>query len=379
MKSKNSRALLLAIQTIIGSIIGVGIFGLPYAASQSGFFISSIFIILVGFVYTVTLILFSEVIMYTNGQSRIAGLAERYLGHHWKIPTSLLQYASSWGAMLGYTILGGAFLQVILNLWFNIDLVTAQLLFVSFASLILIGGLGVVAYVQASFFWILIALLIAMVYLGAPSIDVQNLNTFNVSNWALPLSVALFAFGGFAAIPEAADILHDQKVKLRKAVIISVAFCTFVYLLFSAIVLAVTGSSTSSDGLIGFANVIAPWFATVASGIGLFSVFSSFMVLGISNLDGLVFDFKFRYLNAWLLVIAVPITLFLLGARSFIDVIGFTGGLIGSLIGLIVIRMYKKAKHDVCMPKRCLGMPRYLIFIAQVTFVVGIAMQIIGY
>lgn len=377
MIKKNTR-LILAMQTIIGSIIGVGIFGLPYVASQAGFFMNTAFIIIAGIVYATTLILFAEVIMYTPGHSRIAGLAEKYLGHHWKIPASFFQYTSSWGAMLGYTILGGSFLHAILQPWINIPLTTAQYLFVIISSLTLLGGLGLVAYIQAYFFWIISILIIAMLVFGLPYADFSQLLNIDWQYWSLPLGVVLFAFGGFAAIPEAADILNSERDKLRRAVILSVAFCALVYIIFSGTVLIVTGQGTTQDALIGFSEVIGPWFVIASSIVGLFSVFSSFVVLGISNLDGLLHDFKMRYLNSWLIVSVVPITIFALGARNFINVIGFTGGLIASLIGLIIIRMYKKAKHDVCMPKRCLNIPNFLIIFCQLVFLLGIILQIIG-
>lgn len=377
MKRKTTK-LLLAMKTIIGSIIGVGIFGLPFVASQAGFSISSIFILVVGFVYAITLILFSEIIMYTPGQSRISGLAGKYLGHHWKPIASFLQFSNSWGAMLGYIILGGAFLKAIFAPWFDISLFNSQLIFAIVSSFILIGGLGFVAYIESYFFWMVIALIISMIALGLPHAEFTNLLNIEPSNWHIPLGVALVAFGGFAAIPEAADVLNDEREKLRKAVIFSMLFCGLIYILFSGTVLMVTGGNTTQDALIGFAEVIAPWFVFIASIVGLFSVFSSFIVLGMSNIDGFVYDYKIRYVISWFITSLIPISIFLFGARNFIGVIGLTGGILGSLIGLMVIRMYKKARHDVCMPKRCLAIPSGALYLCQAIFLLGIIMQIIG-
>lgn len=363
-------------QTIVGSVIGVGIFGLPYVVAQAGFLIGLIHLLVVGFVYTVALILYAEVIMYTPGKMRIAGLAERYLGHHWRHAASLFQYSNSWGAMIGYVVLGGGLLHALLATLTGGSEFLFQLVFFGVASLVLLGGLGLVSWVESYFFWTILLLSVFLVVAAIPNAEIANLFYTNLPSWTAPLGVALFAYGGFAAIPEAADILRGNKDLLRRSTIFAMVFCAAFYVLFTMSVVLVTGEATTEDALLGFSKVVGDWFLTVSGVIALYSIFSSYIVLGMSNIDGLVYDFRWRYLTSWLFVIAVPLVFFLIGARDFISVIGFTGGVIGSFIGLIVVRIYKKARRDVCMPKRCLTVPSYVIWFVQAVFILGIIVQL---
>ena len=55
-----------AIATLVGTIVGVGIFGLPYAAGQAGFFISSVYLFGLFFVFALLHLMFGEIILRAN-------------------------------------------------------------------------------------------------------------------------------------------------------------------------------------------------------------------------------------------------------------------------------------------------------------------------
>lgn len=367
---------LRSMQIIVGSVIGVGVFGLPYVVAQSGFLIGALHLLIVGFVYTVALFIYAEVIMYTPGKMRIAGLAERYLGHHWRHASSFFQYSNSWGAMIAYVVLGGGLLHALFETWLGGAELVYQIVFFVVASLVLLGGLGLVSWVESYFFWVILVLSVLLIVAAVPNIDAQNLIYVNLPNWASPLGVALFAYGGFAAIPEAADVLKGNRELLRRSTIYAMIFCASFYVLFTLAVVAVTGENTTQDALIGFSATVGQWFLTASGIVAIYAVLSSYIILGMSNIDGLVYDFRWKYVPAWFAVILIPAIFFLLGARDFIPVIGFTGGVIGSLIGLIVVRIYKKARSHVCMPKRCLTVPNYVLWFVQFIFLLGIFIQI---
>jgi hypothetical protein len=93
-------------------------------------------------------------------------------------------------------------------------------------------------------------------------------------------------------------------------------------------------------------------------------------------MDALMYDFHVRYIPAWALTCFVPITLFLLGARDLLQVISITGGVFGGSVVLFILATYTKARHDICMPKRCLTIPRYIVWILASVYIAGIAFEL---
>jgi tyrosine-specific transport protein len=361
----------------IGSVIGVGIFGIPYVFAQAGFGIGLLHLLLIGAVNLVILLIYADIVMNTKGHHRISGIVERYAGPWWGHVASLLLFAASWGAMVAYVIIGGEFLQTIFSFWLDWSLISWQILFFAVSAILLIGGLGFIARLEVVFVIGLLALLLVILLAGIPHAEISELVVNDVSMWFLPFGVVLFAFGGMAALPEMADVLGRKKSLLRKAIMTGVVIVSIVYTLFAAITVAVTGIGTTPEAILGLGAVIGDWALILGAVIGLFSVFTSFLILGIAIMNGFVFDYKWRYFRAWWVAIIVPFVIFLAGARDFIDVIGFTGAILLGLLSLLLIFTYTKAKRDMCTPKRCLRIPRPLLWLTAIVFLGGIIFTIL--
>ncbi len=368
----SQRNFIRSIYPFIGSVIGVGIFGLPFVFAQTGFWIGFVHLIVLAIVNGVVLLTYADIVMNTSGHSRFSGLVKKYLGLHWSWLATVFMFCSAWGAMIAYIIIGGSFLEALFGSSTGWSLVAFQLIFFFVSAFLLIGGLGFISKLEAVFVFSLVLIIVLILLGAAPSADFSNLATVNWSNWFLPFGVVLFAFGGMAAVPEMADVLGREKSSLRRALLVGMVVVSIIYLAFAGVIVAVTGSATSEEGILGLGQILGNWVVIAGSLLGLFAVFTSFLVLGISIIDTLVFDFKRRYLSSWLLAIAVPFTVFLFGARDFIDVIGFTGAVLGGATGLLALYTYLKAKRHACLPKRCLNLPYWLIVISASILLFGI-------
>lgn len=377
MKS-NTGLLWHSIQPLIGSVIGVGIFGLPFAFAQAGFGIGLIHLVVLGVVNLLMLLIYADIVMYTDGHPRFTGIVGRYLGAHWSWAATLLMLGSIFGAMVAYVIVGGEFLHALFSPVVAASTTTYQVVFFAVCALLLIGGLGFISRLEIVFVLALLVMLFLILVGSLPYVDADHLRAVHPENWFLPFGVVLFAFGGMAAIPEMAQILGSKKRLLRRGILIGMGIVFLVYLAFSGIVVAVTGPDTSQEAILGLGAHVGNWVLMIGSVIGLFSVFTSFLILGIAAMDTLIYDYKWRYMASWSLVVLVPLLLFAAGARSFVGVIGFTGGLAGSLIGLLLIFTYIQAKRDVCTPKRCLNFPDWALFLCGCVFLLGAIATVVG-
>ncbi|MDP2631370.1 MAG: aromatic amino acid transport family protein [Candidatus Uhrbacteria bacterium] len=378
MQESKQRIFWRSIQPLVGSVIGVGIFGLPFVFAQSGFFIALVYLLVLAFVNAVLLLAFGDIIINTSGHPRFTGVVNRYLGKAWSWVATVLMFGATWGAMIAYIIIGGTFLHVLLSPVIGGGLIVYQCVFFFVSSFLLIGGLGFITRLEVFFVLALLVMLFVILAGAVPYAEFSNLTNVDSANWFLPFGVILFAFGGLAAVPEMAHVLGRQKQLLRRGIIVGISIISFVYIAFSGIIVAVTGSNTSEEAIVGLGSVLGNWAIILGSVIGLFSVLTSFLILGVSVMDTMIFDFKRRYFASWFFTIAVPFILFIFGARSFIHVIGFTGGLLGGLLGVLAIYTYLKAKKHACVPKRCLLIPNWVLYLCVAVFSLGAILTLFG-
>jgi amino acid permease len=370
-----SRAFIKSIQILIGSIIGVGIFGLPFVFAQSGFGIGFIHLVLIGFSSFILVLAYGQIVSHNKDHHRLSGCVKEYLGDGWGRVAGFIHFIGNWGAMLAYIIIGGEFLHAIASPFLNFGVLFYQLLFIVLSAFILIGGLGLVSRIEVFTVFILLVLFAALIIGSSTHIDLDNLLSYDISMSFLPFGVVLFSFGGLGSIPEMKDILGRAKHKMSNVIAIGFCIILIVYLLFSATVVGVTGSSTTEEAILGLGDVVGNWALIIGSVIGLFAVFTCFINLGVQIMDTAIYDYKARYLSAWAIAVLVPFLLFIFGARDFISVIGFTGGVFGVIIGLLVIAMYKKAKRT--LPKRTLGIPNLLLNFIVLILVIGMITTIL--
>ncbi|RMD51005.1 hypothetical protein D6827_03055 [Candidatus Parcubacteria bacterium] len=361
-----------SVLALIGAIIGVGIFGIPYVAAKAGFILAIGYILLLGSINLMMVLGYAEIVGHFDGRSRLVGSVRRHLGEHWGMLMACALFAGIWGAMVAYTIIGGEFLYTLLHGLLGGKIFIFQISFLVVMSLLLIGGLGMVSRIQGMFVVFLLILLLFIFIGSIPSIELSRLTGFSFDKVFLPFGVILFAFGGLAVVPEMKQILGSRySALLPKASVVGFALISAVYILFTATVVAVTGLHTSEEAIIGLGKELGDWALYTGVLIGLISVATSFLILGVEVMDTLIYDYKRRYLIAYFMAVIPPATVFFLGARDFINVIGFTGGVLASIVGLIFIAMYVRLKKSAWLPKRALRIPNFVMYLAGFVLLSG--------
>lgn len=367
----------MAVYAIVGSTIGVGIFSLPYVIAQAGPWLGLLWMFGVAVLNVMALQMYAEVVMFTPGRSRLPGLARRYLGEHMAPIVGFFGFMHGWGAMLSYIVIGGFFLHSLASFFINLPIVVFQAAFAGLMSLILLGGLGFVSWIEKYMVAVLAIVFLVMIVAGIPHMEFAHLLAPGSPGvWFLPFGPLLFAFSGFSAIPEAADLLRQDRGRLRDVIFTSSALITFFYVAFIVVAIAIAGPDITTEAIQGIAAEMGDWFLILGSIMGLAAVSTSFILIGISITDSLVYDFQFRHLPAWALTAVVPSFFFILGARDFLTIVSITGGVLGGLTGLLVLWIYTKARVDMCLPKRCLSIPRSVIFVVGLAYLVGIGLEL---
>jgi len=370
---------LFALATLIGTIVGAGIFGLPYVIERSGIIPGFFYFFILGGAVLLIHLCFGEVILRTKEKYRLPGFSQKYLGKLGRNLVMISVITGVIGALLAYLILGGEFLKILLSPFLNLSEVQFTLIFWLVLAFFVLRGIKLIA--PAEFFTNILFFLIIVIILGFcfPKFDISNLTILDPPNIFLPFGVILFSLIGWSAIPEMIDFLKfsSERKNIKRIIILATIIVLFFYILFTIFVIGVTGKNTSQDtlsGLIPFLGEKIIFFIALAA---IITLADSFLVLGLYLRNTFIYDFKLPKIISFLFACGLPLILFLIGFRSFITTIGFIGTIVGVIEGIIIILLFRKAKTlGNRTPEYRLKIPSILLYCLIVIFLLGAASQI---
>lgn len=339
---------LVATSTLVGTVVGAGILGIPYAVSQAGFLYGLILIALIGFAFVFLNLFMGEIVLRTKKQFQLTGYATKYLGKKGKILMTFSMLFGIYGALTAYLIGEGAALKAIFGVG---DQLIYTLIFFLIAFLIIYQGMRSTGKAE---FILICFLLLVVVFIGILSFDKinsRNFSSFNPELFFLPYGVIIFAYLAAPAIPEMQEILGKHKEKMRKAIVIGSLVPIFLYLLFTIVIVGLIGRENFSllapnerIATVALSIYSNPLLSLFANFLASLAMFTSFLTLGIALVELYVYDYGFKRFIAFLLTFSLPLAIVLFELTTFISVLTVTGTLAGGLEGVLLIFMYWQSK-----------------------------------
>ena len=254
---------------------------------------------------------------------------------------ALTTLVGSFGALLAYVIGMGQILAGILGgssfFW--------SLIFWCLGSILVYFGLALVKKLDMLLSLLILGIILSISFLSVQKIELPHLQTVSFANLLFPIGVILFAFQSLAAIPQAKSILPSNQKKLTSVIIISSIVITLIYMLFATVVLGVTGNETTEVATLGLGKKLGWGFLVLANVFALFAMGSGFLNLSSAVKSVFLWDYKMSNFKAWLVTVGLPLFLFLLGIRSFINTIDLIGSVFGAVVAVLIIMVYWKAKQ----------------------------------
>lgn len=372
-------AQLRAGETLVGAMIGVGVFGLPYTFVQAGFFVGMAYLVVLGLVVMTMQMMMAEVSLQTPGKHRVAGYVQHYFGKKWGVVAALVTIAMAWGALVAYVLVGSEFVYALVGQWVGGDIFVYQIAFLMVGFFIALRGLKMVAATEMYLVAALVAALVVIIVRGLVQVDVANLVTLNTMDVFLPYGVVLFSLGGIAIVPELKDVLGRYKASMRHVVPLSTLCVVVLYALFVTAVVGVTGEATTQEAIAGLGEALGSWVLVLGSLLGFLAVSTSFLINAVAVQDLLEYDFGLTRLLAWFATLSIPTVVILAGADSFIEVMSFTGGVFGGSVGIMAAALYLHIRRRACTsPAKCFHIPLWLVWVMLVMFVAGGLIQFVS-
>lgn len=360
------------VATLAGTIIGVGIFGLPYAASKAGFFTQLFYLGAFAGVFVLLHLMFGEVMLRTTERHRLAGYVGVYFGGAAKKFIELITIAGTLGGMLAYLLVGGLFLRTLTGGLFG-TIEQHYIILWAVLSFILFSGLKMVERMEAIMLFFMVAIIALLFVVSIPLVDVGNFSFSIPDNFFFPYGVTLFALAGTAAIPVVRDALKNEERKIKKTIILGTLIPVALYAIFIFSVVGITGVGTSEDALTGLNGILGRPMVIIGALFGLLIITTSYIVFGLYLKDTLWYDFNVHRKAALWFVLAAPLVLVLLRPAGFIEIISFLGAVFGGTEAIFIILAFRKARrHGDRVPEYQMKIPAAILYALIALFMFGI-------
>jgi tyrosine-specific transport protein len=375
MLSKNKQ-FFKALFLLLGVVFGAGIFGLPYAISQSGWLLGLIYFITLGLIILLIHLMYGEIVLRTNERHRLPGFVTKFIGPKYG---NFIKFASTiglWASLLAYILIGGRFLFLISKPFLGGNEFLYQIIFFGFSALIIISGIKMLSKIEVILTSILVFILI---FIGAISLKHIHLNNLpiQVNDFFLPYGIILFSLFGASAIPEMKDILSGQLSKLKSIIIWGSIITLSITIFFAFTSLGVSGLNVSQDGISGLVPALGPWVLYLGSILGFLATFTSFLVIGTYLKEQFQLDFKKNEIASVFWSIGIPFIILILINPNFIQIIGFAGTVFGAIDSIFLIIVWQKAKiKSDRKPEYEIKIKKWFSFVLLGLFLIGAIYEI---
>ena len=334
----------IPISVLSATIIGAGIFSLPYVFSEAGFLIGIGYLFVFGFAVSLVHLMYADIIIRTDREPKFVDYARIYLGEWSFLPAVFL---AVFGALFGntiYLVLAPKFTSLVFS---GANELAAIILFWSLGAIAIFFNvklLGIVeVLVNAGMFFIVgILFVLGLRNIMEFSFFRDILSGVDFRSFFLPFGPVLFSLYGRSAIPSLLESFDNMGVfsKINASIWGGTLFPAMLYGLFVVGVLGLS-PEVSKDAVSGLASVSGALLVMVGI-FGLLALYSTYIVIGIAVKDILQSDLRVSHPFSVSLVIFTPILIYFFGLRDFLQLVSISGGVFTALEILFILGIWRK-------------------------------------
>lgn len=328
------KTFLLQTSLLAGTIIGAGMFSLPFVFKRAGIATGFFYLALATAAYLLIYYIYADIILRTDGEHRFIGYAERYLGPWAYWLSILITVAETIVVLAIYMVLSVSFAGLMmpsLNGW------PVAIIFWILGSAAVFSGVRRVAAAEFFITAATIAIIFTLFVFGA-----QGPNALAAVKWLpsgflifLPLAPVLFSLAGRAAIP--AMIKLDRRVPvLKKSVLWGSLIPMALYALFVLSILSLSYFVTE-DAVSGLFGSVPAWLLVLIGFLGVSELFSSYITIGFDVERSLALDLRIPWWLRIFFVVGGPLAVYFLSSQQFLELVALVGGIFLGLEGILIV------------------------------------------
>lgn len=356
----------LSVGLLAGTIIGAGIFSLPYVISQIGLVTGFFYLLFFALVYYLVYLMYADLTRTTSEKHRFFYLADKFLPPGFSSFASLVIIAGLVFTLTIYLILAVSFLNLIVEIPQSL----AVALFWALGSIFIFVRLNWQGTLEVFGTLAIFAIILVIFFSGELSLPQTPLfRELDLAKILIPFGPLLFAYAARVAIPKMVDEhrlaeSEGRGFSLKKSIFFGSFLPALVYLVFVFGVLRLTGDV--SPEALGSLTFLPTPVLILLGVLGLLTLWTSYFMIGSDVRETLKYDLKTPDWLSSLVVLVLPVGLYLAGFQNFLTVLSFTGGAFLGLEGIFIITMWRRA-----FPQnrwRGLGSLLYVVFILALLY-----------
>lgn len=326
---------------LVAGTMGAGIFALPALFRASGWATGFVYLAALGALVASVHLLYWRVLEKTNGEHRLLGLVEKFLGKHYAILGFILIVVGLVLVLLIYLLLGERFLSFLVP-----GLGSASVyVFWACASLPMFFGIKKVAGGEAVVA-LAVAGIAALLLAQADSpFALFSGKAFVFENLALPFGPTLFAVSGWVSTQTMFGFwMAKRRPGSARSLIAGGTLA--ILLVYAVFIMGTTGLSAADSGginLASWADALGRTTTTLLALLGLLAVFAAYTPIALEVKNTIRKDLGFSKALSFAAVLLAPLALFHAGLTNFIEVVGLVGGVFAAIQYVLLLAVARRA------------------------------------
>lgn len=357
-----------AIATLVGTVVGAGVLGIPYVVNKVGFVPGMIILAILTYAMTVRHLMVGEIVLRTRRNHQMVGYFDKYFGKWAKYAMTVAFVVGLYGSMLAYIIGSGSVLAAVFggsDIWYSMGFVLA-------ASVFIYIGLNIVKRSEFVLTLTIFAIIAVIIVLAGDRLHVPDLEYSDWSQAYLPYGVILFALAGSVAIPEIRRELRRNEILMKRALIWGTIIPAVIYFIFTFFALGVDGDQVTEIATVGLGNTLGRPMVVLGNLFAFFAMSTSMLTVGLAIRDMYMFDYRLKRMTAWVFTMFPPVLFLFIAHAGFTRVLNWVGGVLGGIISIATIVMFWRSRR---IGER---EPEYILGPMAITGAVLILMYVVG-
>ncbi|MDP1688788.1 MAG: aromatic amino acid transport family protein [bacterium] len=365
------------VSVLAGTIIGAGMFSLPFVFHNVGFILGFSYLIFFTFIFYITHTMYADIVLRTERLPGFVLYAKKYLGGWARIPATLATGVGTILVSAVYLVLVTSFVRLILP---DASEGIVVFIFWSLGSLSIFLKAKRLAKIELFVVGAIIALIGIIFFLGINNSGDYARN-FYMPEAALPLFIIpfgpiLFSLSGRSAILPLLDDVRKSRIPesyVSKIIFLGTFIPAILYTLFVLGVWGLSDTVTNNavSGIVRDTAVLLP----VLGIVGIAALFTTYVPIGTSLKKILEADFNFSHMTSSVAVVILPPLIYLIGF-DFLQLINIAGGIFLA-VECIFIALIWNQLNKVHRPQLLLrGFGKGTAYLIIIVFTVGLIAEI---
>jgi len=360
--------IIYSIFLIASTIIGLGIFILPYALSKSGIYFWIWFLIVPILMFLVHLS-YSEIIFQVEEKHNLPGLAEKILGKNYKNIVWIIDFIGNLLVFISYYLALSNFTKILIPI--DNDLFI-KIFYALLVILIIFFSTNPFAKVEFLLGLLMVLIFLFLGFYFLPKTEFSNFKIEFLNPW-LSYGILVFAFTGYSSLQMVYDLIGKNKNKMLIINLISIFLISLLYLIFTASIYGVFGKNVSPTILENLKNIDNKIIPISVAILAILNIFTTFIALAFYLKRGLQFDYKIKHIYSWLIVSFFVLILTFLNLADIAKLVSLIGSIFLGFNLFILLLCYLRLKEY-----QYFKIPKFLIIILMIILILGIGVGIIS-